>query len=459
MLFIAGKHMGKRIAVLSLLFIFSKSWALDLMGAFEKALENDEIYQQKIIDTQMSGDDIAISLSNLLPNINFISQPLVNNLTSSGAIVSDNLQPANNVISAIDIRLSATQTIFNLANFKKLAAAKLDAKVAAASLNAEYQNLIARVVKAYFNVLYYEDSLAYYQSNKKFLSVQLAQVKEKHRLGKASSMDADHVQSALNDAEIDCQEAQIKLFIHRQKLAEIIANDNERLAPLKNKIALTSPKPENVNKWIEAAKRQNWNAVSNRLKIQSALEKIKEQSSHRLPSINAEVLYEPQKFHIKNGSLLMAAGTSGQVNAAAFLNVSVPIYSGGLITASVKKYQRLGQRAKLEYLFFIRKLTYSVKKDYAMLMADLNRIKKNKEIVLLEEKQLKATKEEYKLGRADVLSVLNQKEKVIKARIRHNKDQYTYIQNLVALKHDAGTLSPDDLRIINKWLVTIPATT
>ncbi|MDR3502382.1 MAG: TolC family protein [Legionella sp.] len=449
--------MGKRIAVLSLLFIFSKSWALDLIGAFEQALENDAVYQQKIIDTQMSGDDIAISLSNLLPNINFVTQPLINNLTSSGAIVSDNLQPANNVIGAMDVRLSATQTIFNLANFRKLAAAKLDSKVAAASLNAEYQNLIVRVVKAYFNVLYYEDSLAYYQSNKKFLSAQLAQVKEKYHLGKASSIDMAHVQSALNDAEIHCQEAQIKLFIHRQKLAEIIANDNERLAPLKNKVSLTSPKPENVNKWVEVAKLQNWNAVSNRLKIQSALEKIKEQSSHRLPVVNAEVLYEPQKFHIKNGSLLMAAGTSGQVNAAAFLNVSVPIYSGGLITATVKKYQRIGQQAKLEYLFSIRKLTYSVKKNYAMLMSDLNRIKKDKEIVALEEKQLRAAKEEYKLGRTDVLSVLNQEEKVIKARIRHKKDKYAYIQNLVALKQDAGTLSPDDLRIINKWLVMIPA--
>ncbi len=58
----------------------------------------------------------------------------------------------------------------------------------------------------------------------------------------------------------------------------------------------------------------------------------------------------------------------------------------------------------------------------------------------------------YRVGTEILVNVLNQQQRVVQAQIQYASDRYNYVNNLLALKQAAGTLSPEDLAAVNAWL-------
>ncbi len=422
------------------------------MEVFQDALENDPQYQEEMIKTQISLNDIRISASTLLPHVGFTAQPLTDNQTSEGAITANGLQPANNVYRVMDMRLSVAQPVFNMRNFLRLSAAKLSHQAACAHLNAEFQNLMLKVVKAYFNTLFYENNLIYYDLHKRTMAKQLRQVQERHRLGKANGRDVSNAQSALSVAESDYIDMQMQLMDRQQELAQITNHDYTHLSFLNDSFPLLSPQPSNLKVWIAIALKQNWTIKTNQLLVRVAKERVKQQFAGHLPVINAYIDYDSQNFHAKKGSLIVAQGSSSQKNMAAYLNLTVPIYSGGLITATTKKFYNMAKMDRLRLDFSLRETVLMVKQNYMRILADLQRIKNDKQAILSAKKLLRASQEQYELGSGNIMDVIQQQNQLIRTQINYNRDKYNYIIELLSLKKAAGTLSIEDLKVVNCWL-------
>jgi outer membrane protein len=58
----------------------------------------------------------------------------------------------------------------------------------------------------------------------------------------------------------------------------------------------------------------------------------------------------------------------------------------------------------------------------------------------------------YRVGTETLVDVLNQQQKVFQAQTQYATDRYAFVNNILALKQAAGTLSFDDLCAINAWL-------
>ncbi|WED42140.1 TolC family protein [Legionella cardiaca] len=422
------------------------------MEVFQQALVNEPIYQNEVLKTLVSKANIGIDQSLLLPHVGFTSQVLGDKQSSSGAMVSSGLFPRNNKIKAFDNRLSLTQPVFNWANFKRLSASKLSYQIASANLNAKFQDLIVRVAEAYFNTLYYENNLNYYKSNKITMAKQLSQVKEKYRIGKANRNDLDMAMSAFSLAESNYITAQSELAEQKLHLAEISAIEYPYLARLKDNFPRENLKPGNLQNWVDAAVRQNWSIKTNQLRVKAARERIKQAFAGHLPNANVEVYYDVLPFHIQNGSLLVAAGSSRVNNLAAAVNINVPIYSGGLVAANTKKAQYLFRIAEQQLDASCRKTTYSVKQNYLRILSDIHKIKSDQQTIASNQNSLNRLKERYALGATDLMQVINQQDRLIHSQIELNKDRFNYIIEILKFKKNLGTLSIDDIKMVNSWL-------
>lgn len=439
--------------IFTIFFLFvSESWSTDLMEVFQQALDNEPIYQNEVLKTLISKTNIGINRSLLLPHIGFTSQVLSDRQSSSGAIVATGLLPRNNVINAFDNRLSVTQPVFNLTNFTRLSASKLSYQIAGANLNAKFQDLIVRVAEAYFDSLYYENNLVYYKSNKMTMAKQLAQVKEKYRIGKANRNDLDMAMSAYSLAESNYITAQTQLAEQKLHLAEISTVEYAQLAQLKDNFPRETPKPSNLQNWVDAALRQNWNVKANQLRVKAARERIKQEFTGHLPSANVELYYDVLPFHVKNGSLIVAAGSSRLNNLAAALNITVPIYSGGLVSANIRKAQYLFRIAEQQLDTSCRKTRYSVKQSYMRILSDIQKIHSDQQAIRSSQNSLNRLRQRYALGATDLMHVIDQQDRLIHAQIELNKDRFNYIIETLKLKKALGTLSVDDIKMVNSWL-------
>lgn len=432
--------------------IATVAWSDNLIDIFQRALGNDPTYQKAILKELSSVENIKINTANFLPRITFDAQPLTDNQVNSGAFVASNLQPPHNVLRSFNMRLTLKQNIFNFAHFAQLSQAKLSHQQAQAKLNAQYQDLILRVVQAYFNVLHAENNLEYFLANKQTLAKQLTQIKEKYRVGKANVNDIDVAQSSLSNAESEYINAQTRLIEHQEYLTKITNYNAHHLAALNKRLPLVNPKPANMKDWVETAIRQNWAIHAQKIGLQVAKQKLKEQYSGHLPTVRAEVYYNSQGIFSKNGSLIVAAGSSRQKNAIGFLSLHVPIFSGGLVVATVKKFQYQLQIAQRNLDETMRDVAFDTKKSYLRIVADLQKLKSNKQAVASAQSSYNSLRERYTVGAGRLIDTLTQQDKLLHSQLEYNNAKYNYIIELLKLKKAAGILSMEDLYIVNSWL-------
>lgn len=443
--------MNKRLGFITALLISINGNAADLMHVFQHALRNDNLYQQAVLKALSHREDVAINRAYLLPNAQFEAQPLLDQQSNSGAVVPE-IEPPNNTVRSYEMRLSLSQPIFNFAIFSRYQAAKVNARAALARLNADLQDLMIRVTEAYFNVLRSEKKLSYLRANKKALARQLYDVQQKYKAGKTTKSYVYVAKSSYSAAEADFISAETQLAADKEYLIELTASDYPSLAELNNKIPLISPQPANADKWVQKALQGNWVVKANQLKMQAAREKIKQSNADHLPTVNAKLLYDDNSFHYTQSSLIVAAGSSRLRNAAAMLNVNVPLFSGGLVIASTRKAQynfRIAQQ-KLEHS--LRKVTYHVRDNYRHVVANIKKIQYQRDAMQSAQSSLDGLKERYVTGAGSLTDVLSEQTKLLEAQMQYESARYDYIMNLLRLKKEAGTLSTHDLLAVNHWL-------
>ncbi|MDR3443565.1 MAG: TolC family outer membrane protein [Legionella sp.] len=427
------------------------SSSADLMNIFQQALDNDNIYQQAVLETLSQKEDVAISRAYLLPNAQLNTQPLVSGQSNSGAIVPE-IQPPRNTFRSYEMNLSLTQPIFNFALFSRYKTSKISARVALAHLNSELQELMLRVTEAYFNVLRSEKRVTYLKSNKKALAQQLQDVQHKLKAGKTTQSYVYIAQSSYSAAQSDLLSAETQLDADKEYLTELTATDDTRLADLNRRFPLVSPQPQSQNKWLQKALENNWAIKANQLQLQVAREKIKQTYSDHMPVINAKLIYDNNGFHYTQSSLIVAAGSSRMQNSTAMLDVKIPIFSGGLVVASTRKAQQHFKIAQQKLDHSLRQVRSHVHNSYRNVIVNIKKIHYQSDAIHSAEQSLKGLKERYTSGSGNLTDVLAQQANLLKAQMNYETARYDYVISLLQLKKASGVLATQDLITINQWL-------
>lgn len=442
------------------MFITSLSYAADLLEVYKRALFSDPIYQQAIAQELATSENVPISRSYLLPGLGFQAAPTILKQTGSG--------PASTVENTVRQRgytysLTLTQTIFNVAQTANLSQQKATAKQALATLNAASQDLMIRVAKAYFQVLQDEDFLRASQSAKIAFKQQLDQATQQYKVGLKTITDVYTAKASYEGSVADYIASETNLKDDEENLRTITGVLYHSLAKLSEEFPMISPRPKDINAWVVTAAQQNWQIKANQYAVVASKENIRQQFAGHLPTVNIQGQYSVDFVNnMTRNSLetdddveqtIFHPRGAGQTHETSLtLNVNVPIVQGGLVLAQTRQAKDQYQLAVQTLEQQIRTTMADTRQSYLGILAGISKLHADKETIKSAISSLEGMKEGYKVGTEILVNVLNQQQQVLDDEKQYAADRYAYVNNLLALKEAAGTLSPDDLAAINAWL-------
>jgi outer membrane protein len=430
----------------------------NLVTVYQQALTSDPTYQQAIAQQLSDKQNVPISLSQLLPNMNATVGPYLTRQVSSGPASLNGTDRQR----GYNVNLTLTQTIFNYAQFSNLSGAKSTAKQAAATLNAASQDLIIRVANAYFKVLEDVDNLRSSLSAKTAFAKQLDQVNQQYQVGLKTVTDVYTAQASYESSVADYITAQNQLENDRENLRAITGVLYPSLAKLSEQFPLISPQPSNIEDWVSTAMKNNWLIKANRYASDAAKANIKQQVAGHLPTLNVEGSYAIEFRRDLGGSAFSTnpndplsfnpPGSSQVHDSTVSLNLAVPLVAGGQVIAKTHQAQYDYQAATQKLEQQIRTTENSARQSYLGVMAGISKIAADKKAIQSSKSSLEGMEAGYRVGTEILVNVLNQQQTVFENEVKYARDRYAYINSLLTLKQAAGTLSPEDLVAINAWL-------
>ena len=135
------------------------------------------------------------------------------------------------------------------------------------------------------------------------------------------------------------------------------------------------------------------------------------------------------------------------------VTLTVPIYSGGAVSSSVRQAQSRYVAASQDLAQTHRNVVRSARNSYNTVIAAVSAINSLERSVVSAESALKATEAGFEVGTRTIVDVLNSTTNLYNAKRNLSSTRYDYIQSILALKRAAGTISEKDLDDINAGLI------
>ncbi|MEM1243466.1 MAG: TolC family outer membrane protein [Pseudomonadota bacterium] len=432
-----------------IVFLFSAHVnAANLLQVYRQALKSDPTFKaaeaQYLAATQLYPQARAL----LLPNILVTAETGYNRFEAfRTGFFGLNPKVENFPNNQIDITFS--QPIIDFGAFYNLKDADFQVKSAAATFAAAAQDLMTRTAFAYFDVLQAEDTLRFTQAEKEATAKQLDQAEQRFKVGLDAITSVYNAQATYDSIIAQEITAKNDVLNAKERLREITGIYYNNLAKLKPGFPLITPNPINVERWVEASEKQNFEVVAARFTAASQRENIQVQFAGYLPTLNLVSSYNRTQSNL-SGDIAVQDTAQGRVG----LSLNMPIYQGGLITANTKQaeYQYEQSLQDLEQTY--RRVMVNTRQTYNNVIAGISRVKADRQTVVSQQASYDSTAAALKVGTRTIVDLLIVQQQLFDAQRQLAVDQYAYINDVLTLKQLAGTLSYKDIEVVNTWLYT-----
>ena len=134
------------------------------------------------------------------------------------------------------------------------------------------------------------------------------------------------------------------------------------------------------------------------------------------------------------------------------LELRIPIYEGGRVNASTSSALAQLSIAEQQLEASRRSVERDMRMTYASANANRARIDSTDNQVFAMEQSVAAQERGYELGVVTVISVLDTRRRLLRARVDQAKARYDYLRDLIILRMRAGKLQRVDMEEFNQWL-------
>jgi outer membrane protein len=135
------------------------------------------------------------------------------------------------------------------------------------------------------------------------------------------------------------------------------------------------------------------------------------------------------------------------------VQVSVPLFSGGAISANRRKSAQEYNSQREQLINLSRNIVTNTRSLHMTVLSDVSRIAARKQSIVSSRSSLDATQAGYEVGTRNVVDVLNAQNTLFQAERDYANSRYDYVLNLMRLKEQAGLLSPEDVIRLDSFLV------
>jgi outer membrane protein, protease secretion system len=431
-------------AGMAALLAAGQTHAITLQQAYEAALKNDPTYKMSFYEKESAKENRVIGRSYLLPQVsaNFSTsrniadvntwQPGYTNIFGQSVPASwTPTQPRYiSRTSAVQLR----QPILNLDGVARYRQGKVQAEQGEAAYAAAGDDVAVRVATAYMDALFAEDQLALSRVSRDMYKEQMDVNRRLFEKGEGTKTDMLETQARLDIAQAQVTEAEDNVIAARETLGGIIGVDPGQLDKLRDGFNPAPLATGSFDDWVQTAREHNHELAAARLAVEAARLEIGKQKAGHYPRVDLTAVYD------KSDAASINTYTQNTVDRAIGLQVSIPIYQGGAISATTRQAAAGYGRAQSDLDARTSKVMVELRKAHSIVLSSVHKIEALEKAVASGKELMKATEQSIKGGVRINLDLLNAQQQLYTSQRDLAQARYSYLIGLLRLRAAAGTL-------------------
>ncbi len=350
--------------------------------------------------------------------------------------------------------VTAQQPLFNRANDKTIAQAERNIDVARAQLVAAEQDLIVRLVQAYFDVLSSSDALDTVRVNKKAIAEQLASAKRNFEVGTATITDTREAQAKFDLGTAQELAAENDLNVKRLALDGVVGRAGIIPKRMAVPVVLPPTVPADVEQWVSQADAASPGLAQLRLAREVArLETEKARTGH-LPTVGVSASLSEAHTRLAGATRASSFGptTGTGPTGSVSLLVNLPLFSGYSVQNRIKETLALEDKAQSDLESARRGTAQATRSAFFTVQSLRGQVLALEAAESSSKLSLEATELGYKVGVRVNLDVLNAQTQLYQAQRDLAKARYDVILNGLRLRQASGLLQPQDVNAVDTLL-------
>ncbi len=444
------------LATLSLFSV--TAYADDLLDIYQLALQNDPTFRAAQASLRAGLEEKNLGRAGLLPKVDIKAGLTFTRTENLGQFPIGGVTVPNNTKSNRKTKnwgASLNQPIFDLTAWFKFQRGQQLTQKAQVQFAADQQSLILRVVEAYIEVLRARANLGASTAQEIATKRQLDQARQRFDVGLAAITDVREAEAAHDLALANRLADEGALQVAKEQLSVLTGRQHSQLAVLKEDYSVAKPEPLNLDKWIQFAQQHNYDIKVAEYGQKAALQAARAAGAEHFPKITVNAGFDQTHSDIERNNTirdnvenLEIDTTEGTVS----LNLNMPLFAGGGISAARRKAYAEYDKANEEYLGAKRNTIQDTRAQYINVMTSIARVNAGKQAVISSRASLEATEAGYEVGTRNIVDVLDAVRTLHSAIKDYANARLDYVLANLRLKRRAGTLSPEDLIQLNQWL-------
>jgi outer membrane protein len=409
--------------------------AEDLIQLYQLAIDKDPQYEGAAFERLAQKEGLKQALAAFYPNVDFES-----NITETR---QDVVSSQNKVfVSGVSNYLSTT-----FGPTLQLRQKKQISKQADVDFELAKQDLIIRLAKAYVAAQTAADNIAYVKEEKRDVEAFVSRAETRFKSGLAPNTDLYDAKERLAAVEANLVKTENEYQNALQALSTMTGRPVLSANRFKEDLPLVMPDPSGVEDWTNAGLEKSLQMKSRRFETETARQEITLQKAAHLPTVSVVGQFNQNNM---GGSLYGGGATVDTGDVA--INIEVPIFDGFATKSKTReaRYRYMESLQALEQQK--RDVIMQVSTAFSGVKTAISRAEALKKSIDAQSELYNAKELGYRSGVYPSLAVLDAARDLYLYRRDLSLSRYDYIMNTLELKRAVGTLSEDDLIVINGWL-------
>jgi protease secretion system outer membrane protein len=413
--------------------------AVTFSEAYQAALKNDPTYRMNYYENEYARENVVIGRAGLLPNIGANYSASRNRVDLNGQDFLGRPTLTHPEYISRTASVSLRQPLLNLEAIARYRQSRVQADASEAQFRTHGGEVVLRVAGAYLDALFASDTLALAQSQRDMYAEQAKVNARLFEKGEGTRTEMLETAARLDQAEAQVLEAQDAVATNRNSLAVVIGMEPGALQPLAPGFRFALLSPIGFEEWKAIAVDNNPDLQSARLMVESARLEIQKARAGHAPRVDLVATYS------KNDAETVNTYTQNSVNRSVGVQVNVPLYAGGQISALSRQAVDGYERAKADLQVRTDRVTIELRKAHSLALSSVARIEALNKAVTSAQLLIKATEQSIKGGVRINLDLLNAQQQLTSVQRDLAQARYGYLVALLRLRAAAGTLTAADV--------------
>ena len=427
------KSFAAVVAVSGILALAQPSMAETIHGALARAYQNNSSMNSARAGVRVTDENVAIAKSGW--------RPFIGATGSLGYTANNN----SSRIAASSFGVQVQQSLFDgFQTLNNVRAAEAQVRAANESLRNTEQDILFNAAAAYVDVLRDRQIATFRARNLDFLGEQVRAASSRFEVGEGTRTDVAQAQAQQAAAVAQLSAARAQVLSSEATYLRLVGDKPGKLEPAGPVAKLL---PRGIDAALGSALSEHPVIKATLHFVDAAAFQVKSAEGALLPQLNAQAGVSHSYRHTEINGLpgVRASGDGSSESASVGLNLTIPIYQGGLASAQVRKSKESLGQARIEVDVARDQVRAAVTSAWTQYVAAREVVAAGRELVSAAQLALDGVIEERNVGQRTTLDVLNAQADVIAAQINVASAERDVVAASYAILSAMGQLSPQRL--------------